>query len=155
MPRGRSNWQEWRSQDHVRRYLICCSQMTTFFFVRQKGRMSYHSEDLEGIWGGNWSNIFYKKSSIQFGVKIEESARQELRDILGIQNIRGMRLYLGIPYRLGGSKIQIFSFVQDRLYNMVNGWTFKFLFYKGKQVSNHQISGYCYAKSCYVLLSVT
>ena len=31
--------------------------------------------------------IIFQKSSIQFGVKIEESARQELRDILGIQNI--------------------------------------------------------------------
>ena len=34
--------------------------------------------------------IDFQKSSIQFGHKIEEDSRQELRDILGIQNIGGM-----------------------------------------------------------------
>ena len=65
--------------------------------------------------------INFDKSSIQFGHKIEESVRQELRDILGIQNLGGMGTYLGLPESLGGSKIQVFVFVQDRLNNRVNG----------------------------------
>ena len=65
--------------------------------------------------------INFQKSSIQFGHKIEESTRQELRDILGIQNLGGMGSYLGLPESLGGSKIQVFGFVQDRLNNRVNG----------------------------------
>ena len=44
--------------------------------------------------------INFDKSSIQFGHKIEESTRQELRDILGIQNIGGMGTYLGLPENL-------------------------------------------------------
>ena len=67
-----------------------------------------------------------RKSLIQFGHKIEEPIRQELRDILGIHNLGGMRSYLGIPENLGGSKIQVFGFINDRLNNRVNGWTFKF-----------------------------
>ena len=67
----------------------------------------------------------FQKSSIQFGHKIEESRCQELWDILGIQNIGGMGTYLGIPESLGGSKIQIFGFFQDRLNNRVNGWNLK------------------------------
>ena len=47
----------------------------------------------------------FQKSSIQFGHKIEKSSRQELRGILGIQNIGGMRSYLGLPESLGGSKV--------------------------------------------------
>ena len=39
----------------------------------------------------------FEKSSIQFGHKIEEPVRQELRDILGIQNHGGMGSYLGLP----------------------------------------------------------
>ncbi|XP_022564339.1 uncharacterized protein LOC111208947 [Brassica napus] len=78
--------------------------------------------------------INFQKSSIQFGHKIEESTRQELRDILGIQNLGGMGSYLGLPESLWGSKIQVFGFVQDRLNNRVNGWTFKFFSKGGKEV---------------------
>ena len=70
--------------------------------------------------------INFQKSSIPFGHKIEEASRQELRDILGIQNIGGMGSYLGLPESLGGSKVQIFGFLQERLNNRVNGWTFRF-----------------------------
>ena len=45
-----------------------------------------------------------------------------------------MRSYLGLPESLGGSKVQVFSFVQDRLNNRVNGWTFKFFTKEGKEV---------------------
>ena len=76
--------------------------------------------------------INFQKSSIQFGHKIEESCRQELRDILGIQNIGGMGSYLGLPESLGGSKVQVFGFVQETLNNRVNGWTFRF-FTKGRK----------------------
>ena len=41
--------------------------------------------------------INFAKSSIQFGHKVEESVRQELRDILGIHNVEGMGTYLGLP----------------------------------------------------------
>ena len=46
--------------------------------------------------------INFDKSSIQFGHEIEEVTRQELRDILGIQNLGGMGSYLGLPENLGG-----------------------------------------------------
>ena len=78
--------------------------------------------------------INFEKSSIQFGHKIEESARQKLRAILGIQNLAGMGSYLGLPENVGGSKIQVLGFVQDRLNNRVNGWTFKFFTKGGKEV---------------------
>ena len=50
------------------------------------------------------SRLILKKSSIQFGHKIEEPIRQELQDILGIQNIGGMGSYLGIPEKFGWLK---------------------------------------------------
>ena len=78
--------------------------------------------------------INFEKSSIQFGHKIEEDLRQDLRDILGIQNLGGMGSYLGIPESLEGSKVQVFGFVQERLINRVNGWTFKFFTKGGKEV---------------------
>ena len=78
--------------------------------------------------------INFDRSSIQFGHRIEESIRHELRNILGIQNLGGMGSYLGLPEDLGGSKIQVFSFVQDRLNSRVTGWAFRFFTKGGKEV---------------------
>ena len=41
---------------------------------------------------------------------------------------------MGIPENLGGSKVQVFGFVQDRLNNRVNGWTFKIFTKGGKEL---------------------
>ena len=69
-------------------------------------------------------DINFQKSSIHFGYKIEECIRQDLRNILGIQNVGGMRTYLRLPQSFGKSKIQVFSIVHDRLNNRVNGLDF-------------------------------
>ena len=45
-----------------------------------------------------------------------------------------MGSYLGLPKNLGGSKIQVFSFVQERLNIIINGLTFKFFTQGGKEV---------------------
>lgn len=58
---------------------------------------------------------------------------KELHAILGIQNIGWMDSYLGWPESMGGSKTQIVSFIQDRLNNIVNGWTFKFFTKEGEE----------------------
>ena len=63
--------------------------------------MSYHSHDLKEYEVVSDQLINFDKSSIQFGHKIEESARQELRDILGIYNLGGMGSYLGLPENQG------------------------------------------------------
>ena len=71
-------------------------------------------KEYEGVSG---QHINFQKSPIQFVHKIEESIRHELWDILGIQNLGGMWSYLRMPDNLGGSKIQVFGFVYDRLNN--------------------------------------
>ena len=45
-----------------------------------------------------------------------------------------MGSYLGLPENLGGSKIQVFGFIQDRLNSRVNSWNFKFFSKGGKEV---------------------
>lgn len=88
-------------------------------------------KEYEGV---SRQQINFEKNSIQFGYKVEEPIRHGLGDILGIQNVGGMETYLGIRENLGGSKIQFFGFIQDRLNKRVNGWTFKFFSKGGKDV---------------------
>ena len=45
-----------------------------------------------------------------------------------------MGSYLGLPESLGGSKVQVFGFVQERLNNRVSGWTFRYFTKGGKEV---------------------
>ena len=61
--------------------------MTTFFCKAKRKEFLTILRILKEYEAVTGQIIIFQKSSIQFGVKIEESARQELRDILGIQNI--------------------------------------------------------------------
>ncbi|XP_048594891.1 uncharacterized protein LOC106358645 [Brassica napus] len=66
--------------------------------------------------------------------RINASTRQQLRDVLGIQNEGGMRTYLGIPEDISGSKCKLFAFPKDKLMHRVNGWTGRWLSKGGKEV---------------------
>ena len=85
--------------------------MIVFSFVRQIRRSVKPFRILKEYEAVSEQQINFQKSSIQFGHKIEEASRQELRDVLGIQNIGGTGSYLGLPESLGGSKVQVFGFV--------------------------------------------
>ena len=78
--------------------------------------------------------INFQKSSVQFGHKVPDNIKADIHNILGITNVGGMSNYLGIPESLGGSKIQIFGYLNDRVNNKVNGWTVRFLTKGGKEV---------------------
>ena len=76
--------------------------MLVFSFVRQnKEECQTILRILKEYEAVSGQQINLQKSSIQFGHKIEKSSRQELRDILGIHNLGGMRSYLGLPESLG------------------------------------------------------
>ncbi|XP_013632803.1 PREDICTED: uncharacterized protein LOC106338352 [Brassica oleracea var. oleracea] len=66
--------------------------------------------------------------------RINATTRQELKDVLGIQNEGGMGTYLGIPEDISGSKCKLFAFLKDKLMHRVNGWTCRWLSKGGKEV---------------------
>ena len=78
--------------------------------------------------------INFDKSSLLFGKRINATIRQELKDVLGIQNEGGMGTYLGIPEDISGSKCKLFAFLKDKLMNRVNEWTYRWLTKGGKEV---------------------
>ena len=98
--------------------------------------------------------INFTKSSIQFGHKVDDSLKAEIKATLGITNLGGMGSYLGLPESLGGSKTKIFSFVRDRLQNRINGWSAKFLSKGGKEVMIKLVATALptYVMSCFTLL---
>ncbi|XP_018473827.1 uncharacterized protein LOC108845056 [Raphanus sativus] len=78
--------------------------------------------------------INFDKSSLLFGKRILVNDRQQIKDILGIQNEGGIGSYLGIPEDISGSKYKLFVFLKEKLLHRVNGWTGRWLSKGGKEV---------------------
>ena len=78
--------------------------------------------------------INFDKSSLLFGKRINANSRQEIKDVLGIQNEGGMGTYLGIPEDISGSKCKLFAFLKDKLMHSVNEWIYRWLSKGGKEV---------------------
>lgn len=78
--------------------------------------------------------INYQKSSIYFGKKIPRSRRKEIMEKLGIENLGGEGMYLGLPESFGGSNVFILSYLKDNLEKRVQGWQTKFLSPERKEV---------------------
>lgn len=96
-------------------------------------------------------HIKFQKSFLQFGHKVTEEIRVEIQQVFGIITIGGMSSYLGIPESFGGSKTQIFGFLNEMINSKVNSWTVRFIRKGGKEVlikyvasamSNHVMSCY-------------
>ena len=64
---------------------------------------------------------------------MENSKRKQMHGILRIHNLGGMMSYLRISECLGGSKTELFVFLQENLHNRVNGWTFRSFSKGGKE----------------------
>lgn len=60
--------------------------------------------------------------------------RSDIDIQLGITNLGGMGNYWGILKSLGGSKIQIFGFLNERVNSKGNDWMVNFLTRWGKEV---------------------
>ena len=78
--------------------------------------------------------INFDKSSLLFGKRIGANVRQQIKDMLGIQNKGGMGTYLGIPEDISGSKCKLFAFLKDKLMNKVSGWKGRWLSKEEKEV---------------------
>lgn len=63
---------------------------------------------------------------------VVNSVKEDIKHTLGISNLGGMGKYLGIPESLGGEKSKIFHLIREKLQDMIDGWTSKFLS-KGKK----------------------
>jgi len=79
-------------------------------------------------------HIKFQKSFLQFGHKVTEEIRVEIQQVFGIITIGGMSSYLGIPESFGGSKTQIFGFLNEMINSKVNSWTVRFITKGGKEV---------------------
>ena len=82
----------------------------------------------------DYETVSGQQTNFEKSSKVPDNLRSVIHNILGITNLGGIGNYLGIPESLGGSKIQNFGYLNDRVNNKVNGWTIRFLTRGGEEV---------------------
>ena len=61
------------------------------------------------------------KSSIYFGKGCQEPVRQQIKDVLEVDNETLKEKYLGLPSDVGKSKNGVFGYLKDRVWKLVQG----------------------------------
>jgi hypothetical protein len=74
------------------------------------------------------------KSSIHFGKGCSNQIREDIKNILGVQNKVLSEKYLGMPTDVRNSSNGAFKYLKDRVWKRVQGWIEKSLSSGGKEV---------------------
>ncbi|XP_056866982.1 uncharacterized protein LOC130512731 [Raphanus sativus] len=85
-----------------------------FFCKAETSQCKEIIDNLEIYGNASGQRLNVAKSSMFFGNRVEPSRKQEIKNVLGFSTEGGMGMYLGLPEHIGGSKMKVFSFVQDR-----------------------------------------
>ncbi|GAA0163976.1 hypothetical protein LIER_19719 [Lithospermum erythrorhizon] len=78
--------------------------------------------------------VNFNKSSICFSPNINAAVREEIMQILEVEEVASHGKYLGLPTVVGRSKIEVFASITDRVRKKLQGWQAKSLSKAGKKV---------------------
>ncbi|XP_050238017.1 uncharacterized protein LOC126687501 [Mercurialis annua] len=79
--------------------------------------------------------VNFDKSSIMFSRNTSLLDKSTSCSILGVKEQLGERTtYLGLPCLIGRKKKGIFSFIKDRVWKRLQGWTYRYLSKSGKEI---------------------
>lgn len=74
------------------------------------------------------------KSSVVFSPNTKAEVKEEMKRILGMEEIKGTEKYLGLPFFWGKSKKESLSYLRDKIVRKTQGWGNKDLNHVGKEV---------------------
>ena len=126
----------------------------SLFFCKAELSQCKEIMDILDIYGKvSGQRLNASKSSMFFGNQVEYSRKQDIKAALGFSSEGGMGMYLGIPEQIGGSKMKVFSFVQDRFNGRVNTWSSRLISKGGKEVQVKSVAQavLTFVMSCYLL----
>ena len=90
--------------------------------------MIHYEEDLGQKFNKNKTAIFFITST-------QESTRQEIKSVLGLQEITQYEKYLGLPTLVGRKKKKkSFNFIKEKIWRKLQGWESRILSQVGREV---------------------
>ncbi|XP_010436306.1 PREDICTED: uncharacterized protein LOC104720031 [Camelina sativa] len=104
-----------------------------------------------GLATGQTINL--NKSSVTFGARVTEPSKRSVQASMGITTEGGAGSYLGLPECFSGSKVDMLSYLKDRLKGKLFGWYARCLSQGGKEVllKSVALSMPVFAMSCFKL----
>ena len=87
--------------------------------------------DYEAVSG---QKINREKTSFFFSKSTDEVTRQEIKGVLGVQEIKFYEKYLGLPSLVDRGKKASFSYIKERVWRKLQGWEGKLLSQAGREV---------------------
>ena len=107
----------------------------SLFFCKAELSQCKEIIDILEIYGkASGQRINASKSSMFFGNRVDVTLKKDIKEVLGFTSEGGMEMYLGLPEKICGSKMKVFTFVQDRLNGRANNWSSRLLSKGGKEV---------------------
>ena len=75
-----------------------------------------------------------EKTTIFFSKNVPMSAKEQVKNLLGVPEIREYEKYLGLPIVVGRNKRASLNYIKDWVWGKLQGWKEKLLLQAGKEV---------------------
>ena len=97
------------------------------------------------------------KSSIIFGLRVDQQRRTQIQHILNINVVGGGGKYLGLPEQFGKSKVHDFQGIVSHIKSLTSQWYNQSLSQAGKEVLIKSVlqAKPVYSMSCFLLPKTT
>jgi hypothetical protein len=107
----------------------------SIFFIRGDVKNLHALKEVLHIYSeGSGQRINFQKSSVFFGDHCLEQVKERVKTHLNVHTEALQAHYLGIPSWVGKSPSKIFSFLHDRMWKRIRGWSDRPLSRAGKEI---------------------
>jgi hypothetical protein len=75
-----------------------------------------------------------EKSSIMFSRNVQQTTREEVKQVLHLTSETSSEKYLGLPIQVGRSITNSFEYLKEKIWKQIQGWKEKLLSMAGKEI---------------------
>lgn len=135
---------------------ICASRTYTILFCRatvQEAEVVRTILDKYAMASGQIVNL--EKSTMVFSPNASQDIISAVQQVMSFQVVEKFDKYLGLAARIGRSKVEVFSYLKERVWSRVQGWSEKQLSMAGWEVLIKAVlqAIHTYVMSCFQLPS--
>ena len=107
----------------------------SFIFFRANVNEAASIKELLAVYGrASGQVVNSNKSSISFSANVLDGVIRQVCDVLMVTDTTNHGAYLGLPSYIGRKKKEVFSYIRDKLWQRLQGWSSRMLSRAGKEI---------------------